>query len=214
MKSIMQIPVFPLFLLLALFFADPDRVFAQYEIESNKFHEGDFLGKDEIHNWNLELKEPLNDFKVQVESLTGDVEVLLIAPTSDSIQPLLPTKGKGRATPSRGVFGKDIEAKQKVEKLPRGRYTLQIKPFKKGTNLGIYRFKIVEPALGIEAKVEEPPQAPAELPKPDVNDEILRELKAMKQELKELRKEVKAMEETAETAGLRVGELEESLKKK
>lgn len=151
LRSKFRNPATLIFLVILL--ATISRVAGQYEIESNEYYDGDFQGKDEVHNWNLELKEPFNDFRVQVESKTGPVLVLLIPATSMKPVDLAATKSKGQNL-GVAVSGTDIEATLKEIKIPAGRYVVQVKPRKAKSNVGVYRLKVFEPKLGAEAEAK------------------------------------------------------------
>jgi len=176
------------------------RVSGQYEIESNDLYEGDFQGKDEVHNWNLELKESFNDFRVQVESRTGEVRINLIPANSNTAVKLTATRNKGN-NHVQGVYGNDIEARLQQGKIPAGRYFVQVKPRRDKGNLGVYSLKVFEPKLGGEAEAKEPaPAKPAPPTAPaaagsDEQGAILSELRALRKEVRELKAEVKSVRE-------------------
>lgn len=180
---------------------------AQYQIDSNNFLEGDLQGKESAHNWSLELTEPFNDFRILVDSPTGNVLVLLI-PAGSKPTVLTAVQNKGKPY-SYGVYGMNIEATQKTGKIPKGRYIVQIKPRREGSNIGTYRLQVLEPKLGTQPSAEPPPTPPAVPPPapapPSAPTEpaktveptlaqILAELKSLREAVTKLQSEVQALQ--------------------
>ncbi|MFN0129704.1 MAG: hypothetical protein ACKV19_23815 [Verrucomicrobiales bacterium] len=201
-------------MLAALFLLLAQVAAAQYRIESNDFHEGDFQGKDAVHNWSLELTEPFNDFRILVDSPTGDVVVFLI-PVGSKSTPLTAVQNKGRSY-SLGIYGMSVEATQKTGKIPKGRYFVQIKPLREQSNVGAYRFQLVEPKLGDQTPLEPPPAsqppassaatspvAPTEPAKPGEATlaQVLAELKALQAAVKRLQAEVQSLRAESRKSG-------------
>lgn len=194
---------------------------AQTTIGNNSFYTADFQGKQETHNWILNLEEDFNDFRIQIESPVGEVLVLLIEPGQTKGTKLLPANDKCRAAATTGVSGKFIEATlPKDKKLGPGRHIIRVYPARPSRNVNKYSLKITQPTLSGSAspppEADAPPPPTAEekpaVPAAHSPADLLAELRASRAEVNELRTEVKQMREEMNRMGKRITELEASRK--
>ena len=143
----------------------------------------------------------------------------MLIPVGSKPTLLTAVQNKGKLY-SNGVYGMNVEATQKTGKIPQGRYIVQIKPRREKSNVGAYRFQLLEPKLGKQSPVEPPPDTPAPKPvdpavpaspaaptepaKPADKTlaEILAELKSLREAVSKLQTEVKSLQgETSKSGG-------------
>lgn len=174
---------------------------AQSTLANNNAQHGDFQGTETAHSWTVDLPEDFNDFRLQVQSPTANVILVVIPAGRERRIPLKAMPRKG-GVGSSGIGGKDIEAFSEG-KLAKGRYTIQITP-RDDQPAGKYSIKVVEPKLAQEPPKAEgtplpnsgPPPSPTPQSKPDaeIHAQILAELKALREQTQAMERRLAAIE--------------------